>query len=504
MRVAPVGAVKRRPRLRLPRPQTIPWRSARHALVVLTVIAATLLGGYVALNTYTQTQNLSVGQIQISIEPGHRGALDLYVPLVDWGVRYDGTIRLPVRLHVDVRTVDRQTVTNIAQGGTLDLQSVRSEARDAVKDYLLNLIGITLACAAALGVLVAFAVRNRYGPKLRYTIAAAVGTTVVGGISLILLLPPSGTIRDPQYYAFGPDIPRALQAVEAARESTKQLDTELDAQLVGLARLVTRPSERTPLTNQPTITIASDLHNNVLAIPILERATNHGPLFFPGDLTDRGSPLEARFVSRVVHLGDKFVFVSGNHDSDTLERDLARRGAVVLTQYGRLNPDGSHGHIINDVAGLKVAGYSDPFERRAGENFKDRFQPTPTPAQQDAFTSWLQPLLGKVDVVMVHEPALIEPALAILRDQPPQRPLVFVVGHTHKASIEHFPGVDVINGGSVGAGGTGNLTEPTKMGIARLIFTRQPSFQPLAADLVEIDPGSGSATARRERLDESG
>ena len=111
------------------------------------------------------------------------------------------------------------------------------------------------------------------------------------------------------------------------------------------------------------------------------------------------------------------------------------------------------------------------------------------------------PLLGKVDMVMVHEPALIEPALAILKDDPPDRPLVFVVGHTHKASIEHSSGVTVVNGGSVGAGGTGNLTEPTDYGIARLIFTTKPAFQPLAADLVSIDPGSGSATARRERLD---
>jgi predicted phosphodiesterase len=494
--------VKRRPRVRLPRMRikTIPWR----ALVVLTVVVATLLGGYVALNTYTQTQNLSVGQVQISVEPGHRGALDLYVPLVDWGVRYEGTIRLPARLHVDLRTVDRQTVTTIAHGGTLDLRDVRAEARDAIKAYLINLIAFVMLSAAALGALVAAALRNWSGPRLRYTAATAAGTTAAIGVALIVLLPPTGTIKDPQYYAYGPDIPRALEAVETVQQSTKQLDTEIDAQLVGLARLVTRPSERTPITNQPTITIASDLHNNVLAIPILERAANHGPVFFPGDLTDRGSPLEARFVSRVVNLGDPFVFVSGNHDSDSLERDLARRGAVVLTEQGRLNPDGTHGHIINDVDGLKVAGYRDPFERRQGENFKDRYQPTPTPAQQDAFTSWLQPLLGKVDVVMVHEPALIEPALAILKDDPPQRPLVFIVGHTHKASIERFPGVDVINGGSVGAGGTGNLTEPTKMGIARLIFTSKPSFQPLAADLVEIDPGSGSATARRERLDAPG
>jgi predicted phosphodiesterase len=500
--MAPVGAVKRRPRLRLPRRGSVPWRSAQHALVVTAVIAATLLGGYVALNTYTQTQNLSVGQVQISVDPGHRGALDLYVPLVDWGVRFDGAIRLPVRLHVDLRTVDRRTVTNIAQGESLDLQDVRTEARNAVATYLLNLIAIVVLCAAALGILVAFAVRNRSGPRLRYTIGASAATTALIAVALIILLPPRGSIKDPQYYAFGPDIPRALQAVEAAQQSTKQLDNELDAQLLGLARLVTRPSERTPITNQPTITIASDLHNNVLAIPILERATDQGPLFFAGDLTDRGSPLEARFVSRVVGLGKPFVFVSGNHDSDSLERDLARKRAIVLTQAGRLNADGTHGHIINDIAGLKVAGYSDPFERRAGEDFKDRYQPTPTPDQQDAFTSWLQPLLGKVDVVMVHEPALIEPALAILQDRPPQRPLVFIVGHTHKASIERYPGFDVINGGSVGAGGTGNLTEPTKMGIARMIFTRDPSFQPLAADLVEIDPGSGSATASRERLDE--
>jgi predicted phosphodiesterase len=206
-------------------------------------------------------------------------------------------------------------------------------------------------------------------------------------------------------------------------------------------------------------------------------------------------------VSRVVRLGRPFVFVSGNHDSDSLKRDLAARGAIVLTQRGRLHADGSYGRTVVDVAGLKVAGYSDPFERRENEGYRDRFEPEPSPAMQDAFTAWLSRLIGRVDVVMVHEPALIEPALAILKDAPPQRPLVFVVGHTHTPSIGRFAGVTVVNGGSVGAGGTGNLGEGTDMGIARLIYTTEPDFQPLAADLVSIDPGSGSATARRERLD---
>jgi hypothetical protein len=105
---------------------------------------------------------------------------------------------------------------------------------------------------------------------------------------------------------------------------------------------------------------------------------------------------------------------------------------------------------------------------------------------------------------MVHEPKLIEPALAVLRDSPPSHHLLFVTGHTHEAALDTQPGVTIVNGGSIGGGGTGNLAEEatTDVGIARLVYTPEPSFRPLAADLVSIDPSSGSATARRVRLDE--
>jgi predicted phosphodiesterase len=218
-------------------------------------------------------------------------------------------------------------------------------------------------------------------------------------------------------------------------------------------------------------------------------------------MTDRGSPIEARVVRRVVRAGHPFVFVSGNHDSDTLESTLASRGAIVLTEFGRLMPDGSHGPMSVTVGGMKIAGYSDPYERRSADDFKDRYDNNPTPEMQDRFRAWALGEIGKVDVIMVHEPALIEPTLAVLHDKAPPKPIVFVVGHTHHASAEHSPGVSVINGGSVGAGGTGNLTEHTPIGIARMTYAIKPRFVPLAADLVSIDPGTGSATAQRVRLD---
>jgi predicted phosphodiesterase len=485
------------------RPRAAPSiRNLRRALAVVAVIAASLLGGYGALATFAQTKDLGVGQIRLSVSPGHRGALDVYVPLVDWGARFPA-IRLPARLRVDLRTVDRTTVTKVAQGGSLDVHTVRRDARNAIAAYLRALIMICTLAALALGLLVAFAIRSRTGPRLRVTSAIAAGTAIATGLAIFAFLPPRGTIDHPQYYAHGADIPRALEAVDAAQKSSRVLDEELDAQLVGLARLVVDPANRAPIADAPRITIASDLHNNVLTLPILERSSQGGPILFPGDLTDRGSPLETGVVKRVVNAGKPFVFVSGNHDSDTLETELASQGAIVLTQQGRLNEDGSHGDVIQKVAGLRVAGFSDPFERRAADDYRDRYQQPPSPEQQDAFTEFMRSVEKDVDVIMVHEPALIDPALAVLKDDPPSHPIVFVVGHTHHADLHTQPGVTVINGGSIGAGGTGNLADvPTKVGIARLAYSVKPRFSPLAADLVSIDPSSGSATAQRVRLDE--
>jgi predicted phosphodiesterase len=477
-------------------------RALLRVVALAAIVVATLAGGYFALVSFRQDRTLSVGTIKLSISPGHKGALDVYVPLVDWGARFEA-IRLPARLRVDLRTIDRDTVKKVATGHRIDVARVRKEARDGIATYLRNLILTVLLCGGSLGVLTAFAVRGGATPKLRYTVGTAIGTALITAGALVLFLPPRGQIDAPQYYAFGPDIPRALSAVEAAQRGSKALDQELNAQLVGLARLVTAPGNRPALEDRPRFTLASDLHNNIVAIPILERTAAKGPVFFPGDLTDRGSPVEASVVSRVIHTGSPFVFVPGNHDSDQLSNRLAREGAIVLTRTGRLDGHGqTTGEPIVKIKGIRVAGYDDPYERSAGEGFADIFQ-KPDQTEIERFATWLRPLRDDVDIVMVHNPALLPDALRELDDEHRAKPLLFLVGHTHHSELDRLPGATIINAGTVGAGGTGNLKEHSKVGIARVTYETTPSFIPLAADLVEIDPGSGNATARRERLDES-
>src|SRR5215207_11614476 len=140
-----------------------PWRAAARALTIAAVIAATLAGGYLAIVSYSQVRSLPVGEIRLSVSPGHRGALDVYVPLVDWGARFE-SIRLPARLRVDVRTVDRDALQRVADGESVDLSVVRAEARDSIASYLRTLIAVVAACGLALGLLTAFAVRHGAGP----------------------------------------------------------------------------------------------------------------------------------------------------------------------------------------------------------------------------------------------------------------------------------------------------------------------------------------------------
>ena len=474
--------------------------TVRSVAAVALVVIAVLGGGLLALATFSAERELSVGRIELSVQPFHAGALDLYVPLVDWGARF-AAVRLPARLSIDVRTVDREAAQRVAEGKLPDVEAVRHEARDAVASYLRELLALVFLCGLGAGLVVALAVRGHGAPRLRWLFAAAGGTALAGSLALALLLPPRGQIADPEYYANGPDIPVALRTIEQAQGSAREISEELNEQLVGLARLVSASSQRQAGGDLHRVVVASDLHNNLLALPALDRAVGSRPLFFPGDLTSSGSPFEFSLVRRIVRIGHPFVFVSGNHDSDALVRRMVLAGGIVLTERGRLRADGSYGPVVVRVRGLQVAGYSDPFERRASEHFRGTNEPTPDAEQREDFRDWLRPLLGHVDVVMVHEPQLAQDAARELRRIPPRSPLVLLTGHTHVSSFRSSRNFVELNGGTVGGGGTGNLEKSQPYSLVVLVYTREGGFEPTAADLVEIDAHRGSARAERFRVE---
>jgi predicted phosphodiesterase len=474
-----------------------PLRHTGRAWPLIVVALAALAGALAALSLYQSDRDLSTGTVRLSVDPGHAGALDIYVPLVDWGARFHA-VKLPARLKIEARTVDSRAIERVASG-RVDVERLRAEARDAIESYLRRLVLLVAGAALALGALVAFALRGAGRHGLRATLACAAATAVVAAAAVALLLPPREPVENPDYYANGSQIPVALRAAQDATESAQAIRQDLDDQLLNLARLISIPRERPGTRPLPRLTLASDLHNNLLALPALERAAGEEPLFFAGDLTTSGIPLEADLTAQVARVGRPFVFVTGNHDSDTLARQLARRGAIVLTEQGRLLPDGGHGNLVVRVGGLRVAGYGDPFERRRADGYRAQREPDVTESQQRAFWRWLEPLLGRIDAVMVHSPALAAIALEELRARPPAAPLLVLTGHTHEQELAESGDVVLLNGGTVGGGGAGNFHENQPYGLAILTYEARPAFDPLAADLVRIAP-DGAANAERRLL----
>jgi hypothetical protein len=468
---------------------------------VLIALAA-LTGTVGALALVTQEKTLSVGTIAVGVSPLHHGALDVYVPLVDWGARFAG-VRAPARLTVEVRAVNRGAAETLARGHELDVNNVRSEAADAISSALKRLLVIALLAGVALGVLVAAALKGVGigGVRLRWGILTSVVAALATVVATAVLIAPRGKLDDPTYYAHGPDLPRALDALQSLKRSQTALDQDINGQLVGLARLVVSPGEQPELSGRPRFVLASDLHNNVLALPALQRAARGLPLIFDGDLTDKGTPLESSLIQRVAKMGSPTVVVGGNHDSDTLLKDLAGDGAIVLTQFGRLRADGSHGDMVVKVGGLRMAGFTDPFLRRAGQDYEDKYRVGMTNAAIEEFRRWFATVEAKVDVVVVHEPQVAAGVLEDLRRDPPDHPITILDAHTHRLDLRADPNLLEVNGGTIGAGGTGNLTDDADYTLAIVTYRLQPTPLPLAVDQVTIDPGDGNASARRVRVD---
>lgn len=104
------------------------------------MVLAALGGGWVALATFSVERELSMGTIELSAEPGREGALDLYVPLLDWGLRFRA-VRAPVELRLDVRSIDRAAARRVASrddvgSGSASARRVRLEPPPSDRDAL--------------------------------------------------------------------------------------------------------------------------------------------------------------------------------------------------------------------------------------------------------------------------------------------------------------------------------------------------------------------------------
>jgi predicted phosphodiesterase len=453
----------------------------------------------------------ALGGVSLRVAPSVHGTVDAFIPLANWGVRAKA-FRTPLTVHVEPRTVDRQAVIRASGGDSGVLAAAKRDAQHAARDALLRAWAWAVGGALAIALAAAGVVRWARGRSWRIA-AAWAGAVValaaaIGGLALVRAdrTFDAQAFETPRFYARGAELAQLLKVVEKAQAGGNPYTSQVDRTLSGYAALLQAGGTAGLAAPGRRAVLVSDLHANTLVLDAVKRLATGSPVFFAGDFGQAGTDDEAGLlVDRVTDLG-QIVAVSGNHDSRRFMRRLAAAGAIVLTETGRLDGDGTtDGKPVEEVAGLRVAGYSDPLESRTGDPDDPQrifsFSERPDGDQeflaaQARVLEWFRALTTRPDVILIHQNGLAQALGAALREEGgPQ--LLILTGHDHRQHVDRYGQTVVVDAGTVGAGGLLGAGK-APIGIAQLELG--DAAWPRVIDLVQVEPLSGGAQADRVLL----
>ena len=459
-------------------------RVLRRGLLALLLGALSLFGAAFAVTSFgAQTYHWRAFDVQVSVRPARRGETRLvFTPL---GEVRALTHHTPLALEVSLRAVSFETLGRLVQHmpPRKDLErefgvfARRSLARFALRQVALGMLG------AMLGPLLLHVKR----PKIW---AASV---VLGGAFTGLML--YGTLRTYNAKAFEqPTFVGSLREARAvtalasgAFHSANALSDKLKIVAGNLNVLYGRIGDTavTPEDDRNTVRVLhiSDIHNNGAAVDFVRELAQKFHADFvidTGDLSDYGSPVETGLVRGVGALRVPYLFVAGNHDSQTTVAAVrANPNAIILNGQPVL------------VDGLTVLGLPDPSSLRPGVGGVD----TPLTSLRDAsgaLAADASRLPAPPDIVCTHNP-LEEASLE-------GRVPVILCGHLHRAYIATVGATVICNAGTTGGAGLRYLDrrEGVPLTAAILTFSKAPKPRLLWIDQVALDGGlSQYSIARR-------
>lgn len=481
--------------------------------------ALALAGAWLALRAFSeQTVSTEFAQVHTQTHLAREGSLSLNVPVVNWGVKTPAK-GLPMALEAQIDKVDRERAAT-AIGPDPDapkrsLATIKKDSRHVVEATIRRaLVCIIIGCLG--GGLMAGALMGALLHRRTLIIWGA-----AAGMVLPLSMAPStiSAIRDLRsdkvsaatvdFTGQGAELARVVAFAEQllfVKDDYSVLYTRALGSAKNVLGFATRGQPKLQRGQRETsVLVASDLHDNILVTDSFDAFAGKRTVFMAGDFGQVGAKVESELADDIAGLGGRVVAVSGNHDSEDFMVSLAKAGATVLTSKGTLQADGTvnSAQVLITVDGLRVAGYTDPLQRKAGYNddhvlrvYGDAYE-----AQAGDLIKWFDALPERPDVLMVHQHGLAHRLMSHIARQGDQRKLVIITGHDHKAHVEKDGPRLLVDGGSLGAGGPFAVGEqPSAFAQLRVLTGGEGDPTVAAADLVAIDPISGTSSARHIEL----
>jgi predicted MPP superfamily phosphohydrolase len=400
------------------------------------------------------TVKAAIGPVEtgMSLRPAWKG--ETVVDASPLGTLTFRTHDAPLMLRISLENIDQEQARALIEDPRLADRLPEIIERD-LRDGLRVLVLRSLLSAGAGALVATVLVFRRPRVALAGLLAASVALAGTGGLAAVTFRPDS--VLEPRYSGL-------VAAAPSLVGSAESIVTRFESYRSQLTKLVTNVSklydtvQTLPVFDADPDTIrvlhVSDIHLNPIAWNVIRSMKDQFKIDFvvdTGDITDHGSKPENKFVEEIGKFGVPYVWVRGNHDSDSTQKAVEKqKNAVVLDGGGKV------------VSGLRVYGVGDP-----------RFTPDKTiPADTDLakleeYGKARAPRAAGYDLVAVHDPT-------IARGFSGAAPMV-LAGHSHERSTTVLPtGTRLLVQGSTGGAGLRALehAEPTPVQASVLYFDK--------------------------------
>ncbi|TDA69471.1 MAG: hypothetical protein D9V47_06140 [Clostridia bacterium] len=450
-------------------------RLGRILLAALAGLMLVSLAGSFSL----QLDSLQVG---VSFRPALTGTTAVSLP--PFGQISAVTHKVPLQVTVTWENVNLENLSDFA-GHVASEKEFLDHLKPSLYQGLRLLLVKVLLLAAMGGSLAAAALRcTGLRDFLASTAAAAVLVAgLLGGVAATYDVSRFG---NPNYEGMLQMAPWAIGLAQEAMANMDSLNQQMQAVAENVADLFSRlENGPVPGTEAAAVKLlhVSDLHNNPAAYPLIRAVSEKFKVDLivdTGDITDLGTPLEAKMTEQIKATPIPYIFVPGNHDSPEVVASLKKLPNVkVLDQE------------MVQVKGLTILGQADP------SSYSNALTPPGEEKIQEIVAGLQEFLAGsanKPTVIAVHNNRLAR-ALAGEAE-------VILYGHDHRLNIERVRDSWLVDAGTTGAAGIRGLAVTHDVPYTLVVLYFQPDgegrLKPSMADIIKVSDKDNGFSLERQ------
>lgn len=359
--------------------------------------------------------------VELRLLPAQRG--ETVLVLIPLGAVEAHTHRAPVALIATLQEIEIEEIKKVLNSNPR-LDVLTRDFETSARQDLNNFVIRQLVFGALGAMLAPLLLRSR---KLwKYAASALFGLAIVGVTLGSALATFNGkAFESPTYTGALRQAPWVIQFGKDAFVRIEELSQKLRTVAANLnvlyGRIAAPPDRLDEESDAETVRIlhVSDLHNNLAGVKFMQEVAHQfrvSMIVDTGDLTDFGSPPETVIVQQIRDIGYPYLFVAGNHDSQTVVSALAALPNVTVL----------NGQLVTEK-GFTFLGLPNPASARASVGNVDT-TPEELQAGSSVLLETVRNLREPPDILAIHNPEEARPLWGSV-------PLV-LCGHLHRWYVE--------------------------------------------------------------------